>query len=147
MNTAASERLAQFKDALAAAGLDGAVVSKPENVFYLTGVGERMGRPVFAVVGPQRAAVVAPAGGTPTNPDIVVYGYGVPGGIVDRIVDVDQDSDAFLQAAFEQVGLRASRVGFEDSAMSARHAASLALDATFLPLHGELEAAQERGRT
>ncbi|HWE60888.1 MAG TPA: Xaa-Pro peptidase family protein [Chloroflexota bacterium] len=140
MNPAISTRLPRFKDALAAAGLDGAIVGRPENVFYLSGVSTSQGRPCLAVVGPRRAAVVAPLGSAILAPDVALYGYGVPGGIVDRIVDVDQESADALRAAFDHAELGGARAGIEDAAVPARHAAVLAQAATLVPLHEEVEA-------
>lgn len=137
MNPELSSRLARFRAALAAADLDGAVISRPENVFYLSGVSAGPGRPSFAVVGPRRSAVVAPGG--VAAPDFARYDYGVPGLILDQIVDVDQESARALTAAFEHAELRGARVGIEAGAISSLHAASLA-GATLSPLHDEVEA-------
>jgi Xaa-Pro dipeptidase len=139
MNPTAATRLARYRNALAAAGFDGAVISRPENVFYLTGVAAGMGRPTFAVMGPAGAAVVAPGNPTPWDESIAVFGYGTPGGIVDRIVNIDQESAAALQAACSQVRLQGTRVGIEDSAISAHNANWLAGAATLSMLHDEVE--------
>jgi Xaa-Pro aminopeptidase len=135
----ARTRLPRYRDALAAAGLGGAVVSRPENVFYLTGVAASMGRPTFAVVGPERTAVVAPGGATPWDDSIAAFGYGTPGLILDRIVDIDQESAAALREAFEAVGLKRMRVGVEDTAISAHNAGWLAAEATLSVLQHEVE--------
>jgi Xaa-Pro aminopeptidase len=141
MNPELSSRLSRFRAALAAAGLDGAVISRPENVFYLSGVIAGPGRPSFAVVGPRLAAVVAPGANPP--PEFARYDYGVPGLILDQIVDVDQESARVLAAAFEYASLRGARVGIEAGAISSLHAASLE-GATLSPLHDEVEALRRR---
>ncbi len=143
MNPELSSRLARFRTALAAAGLEGAVIGRPENVFYLTGVRAGLGRPCFAVVGPRRAAVVAPSGGITSAPEIERFDYATPGGIVDRIVDIDGESARGLAAAFEHAELRRARVGIEAGAVSSLHAASLE-GAMLSPLHDEVEALRRR---
>lgn len=139
MNPELSSRLTRFRAVLASAGLEGAVIGRPENVFYLTGVSAGPGRPSFAVVGPQRAAVVVPSGGSTPLPEIKRFDYAVPGGIVDRIVDVDGESARSLAAACEHAGLHGVRVGIEPDAISSLHTAPLA-GAMLSPLHGEVEA-------
>lgn len=138
MNSEFASRLARYRSALAGAGLDGAVIGRPENVFYLTGVSAGLERPRFAVIGPRHAAVVAPGGGDPP-PGLARFDYGTPGGIVDRIVDVEAESAQALAAAFEHAELRGRRVGTEAGAVSSLHAAALA-GATLIPLHDEVEA-------
>lgn len=142
MNPELPSRLARYRAALADAGLDGAVIGRPENVFYLTGLSAGPDRPRFAVVGPRRAALVAPGGGDP-SPELARFDYGTPGGIVDRIVDVEAESAQALAAAFQHAELRGCRVGVEAGAVSSLHAASLA-GATLLPLHDEVEALRRR---
>jgi len=139
VNPELSSRLARFRTALAAAGLEGAVIGRPENVYYLTGVRAGLGRPSFAVVGPRRAAVVAPGGGIAPSSEIERFDYAVPGGIVDRIVDIDGESARGLTAAFAHAELQRARVGIEASAVSSLHAASLE-GALLSPLHDEVEA-------
>jgi Xaa-Pro aminopeptidase len=138
MNPETPQRPARLRRALAAAGLDGAVIGRPENVFYLTGASTGPGRPGFALVGPRYAALVAPAGST-VAPGIARFDYGTPGGIVDRIVDVDRESAGALAAAFAYVELRGARVGIETGAVSALHAAALE-GAALVPLHEDVEA-------
>jgi Xaa-Pro aminopeptidase len=139
MNPTAVTRLARYTDILATAGLDGAIVSRPENVFYLTGVAASMGRPTFAAIGPNGAAVVAPGNPVPWDERIAVFGYGTPGGIVDRIVNIDQESAAALRAACFWVRLQGTRVGIEEHAISAHNAGWLAVEATPSTLHDEVE--------
>jgi len=139
MNPEVSPRLARFRTTLTAAGLEGAVIGRPENVFYLTGVRAGLGRPSFAVVGPQRAAVVAPGDGTDPSLEIERFDYAVPGGIVDRIVDIDGESARCLAAAFKYAELQQTHVGIEAAAVSSLHAASLE-GAMLSPLHDEVEA-------
>jgi Xaa-Pro aminopeptidase len=141
---AAATRLARYRDALAAAGLGGAVVSRPENVFYLTGVAASTGRPTFAVVGPERTAVVAPSGATPWDDTIAAFAYGTPGLIFDRIVDVDQESAIALRTAFDYVELQGTRLGIEEMAISAHNAGWLAAEATLSVLHDEVEVLRRR---
>jgi Xaa-Pro aminopeptidase len=144
MQPKASSRLERFRAALDAAGLGGAVIGRPENVFYLTGVRADLGRPTFAVVCPARAAVVAPAGAATTAADVTRFAYGVPGGILDRVVAIDHESASALEAAFAHAELHGARVGIEPGAISSLHAAPLARQATLLPLADELEALRRR---
>ncbi len=137
---AMTTRLARFWALLDAAGLDGAVISRPENLYYLTGVDTAAGRPVFAVVGPQRTVVVVPGRAASPVPDIELVGYGVPGMVIDRVADVDRESAAALRQAIDQAGLRDARIGIEDSAISFLHTNDLTRLATLVPLRGEVEA-------
>lgn len=128
---------------MAAAGLEGAVIGRPANVFYLTGVSAAPDRPAFAVIGPRSGAVVAPgtAGEAPSG--LARFGYGVPGGIVDRIVDVEAESAEALAAAVAHAELGGLRVGVEAGAISSLHAAALEGTAP-APLHDEVEALRRR---
>jgi Xaa-Pro aminopeptidase len=138
MPTDVSPRLARFRTSLAAAGLDAAVVSRPENVFYLTGAGTGLGRPALAVITSHHTALVAPHG-TAHAPAVTLFPYGTPGGILDRIVDVDQESTAALAVAYTHLALAGARVGIEPGALSTLQAGVLA-GATLIPLHEEIEA-------
>ena len=138
-----SMRLTRFRALLAAAGLDGAVVRRPENVFYLTGVAAGT-RPSFAVVGPQRAVVVAPVQGATPAADVELIGYETPGPVIDRVVDVDLLSAAALRAAVDRAELRDVRIGVEDAAIAVLHHADLARRAAVVPMRGEVEALRRR---
>jgi Xaa-Pro aminopeptidase len=142
MDRELQSRLARFRDSLTAAGLDGAVVGKPENVFYLTGVSAGPDRPRFAVIGPSRGAVVAPSGCKPSS-EFAPFPYGVPGGIVDRIVDIEMESVDALVAALAHAELRGRRVGVEVGAVSSLHTSALDC-AALVPLHDEVEALRRR---
>jgi Xaa-Pro dipeptidase len=139
MNLELSSRLARCRTALTAVGLEGAVIGRPENVFYLTGTRAGPVQPSFAVIGPQHATVVAPGSGIAPSPEIERFGYGVPGGIMDRIVDSAGESARGLAAAFAHAELQGARVGIEADAVSSLHAASLE-GAMLSPLHDEVEA-------
>ena len=59
-----SSRIQKFRELLDGAGLDGAVVRLPENVYYLSQVEFLAFRPCFAVVSPRpyypRSAILRP---------------------------------------------------------------------------------------
>ena len=143
MNPAISSRLPRFRAALAAAST-ARWSAAPKTCSTLRLATAARDGPAFAVVGPRRAAIVAPAGGPDPAPDFTRYDYGVPGGILDRVVDVDQDSAVALRAACAHAELRGMRIGIEDAAIPARHAAFLALEATLVPLRDEVEALRRR---
>lgn len=142
-----STRLARFRDHLADLGLDGAVVRRPADVFYLTGYPARWDSPSFAVVGPERVIVVAPGDAQAAqhglDPGLWVQGYAVPGSTFDRVPDVGAGSVAALRSAVGEASLAGKRVGMEQAEVSARHVAVVAELGTVVPL-GECLAAMRR---
>jgi Xaa-Pro aminopeptidase len=125
-----ADRIARLRRRLAERGVDGAVLRRPANVYYLTGHSPGPSRPGFVVVGPERAMLVAPGQveGAPAGvrPGVDVIGYAVPGATVDFVADVDALSGEALGAAIEQAGLIGRRVGVEEAQISVRHHAVVA---------------------
>jgi Xaa-Pro dipeptidase len=124
--------------------LDGAVVRRPENVFYLTGVATGGARPLFAVVGPQREVVVAPVRAGPASSEFARCDYDIPGATIDRVVDVEHECLPALEKAVDIAHVRGGRVGVELEATSALHLQALASLATAIPLAGEIESLRRR---
>lgn len=141
MNTS---RLGRFRRHLGEAGLDGAVVRRPANVFYLSGYVARLELPSFVVVGPERTALVAPgdAGASAKRLDLdwLGFGYPTPGTTLDHVPDVVEGSAAALAQALDVVGLGGRRVGIEIGDLSAWHAAVLSERAQSAPLAEHLAA-------
>src|SRR5215468_1859286 len=105
-----ADRIARLRALLAERGIEGAVLRRPANVYYLTGHSPGPIRPGFAVVGPERTVLVGP-GRAEARPDVEAIGYRVPGATVDAVADVDLLSGEALAAALEQAGLSGRRVG------------------------------------
>jgi Xaa-Pro aminopeptidase len=120
-----ADRIARLRRLLAERGIDGAVLRRPANIYYLTGHSPGPSRPGFAVVGPERTVLVAPgrADGlrASVRPGVDVIGYPVPGATVDVVAEVDGLSDEALGAAIEQAGLRGRRTGVEEAQISVQH--------------------------
>jgi len=139
-----STRLEGLRQQLRQDGVDGAVIRRPANVAYLTGFPATPGHPRLAVVGPSRAALVAPgsaeAARAYTAADLDVFGYAVPGATVDRVAEVELRSGEALEQAIETVGLRGRRIGVEETQLSAYHAAVLARHGTVAPIGQRVEA-------
>jgi Xaa-Pro aminopeptidase len=138
-----ADRIARLRGLLAERGIEGAVLRRPANVYYLTGHSPGPIRPGFAVVGPERTVLVGPgraeslrAGG---RPGVEAIGYRVPGATVDAVADVDILGGEALAAALEQAGLRGRRVGVEEAQISAMHHAIVGQLATPVALAGEVE--------
>lgn len=141
------DRLTRFRAHNANVGLDGAVIRRPANVFYLTGYPARLDSPSFAIVGPERLVLVAPgeAGAVQRglDPSWSVQGYGVPGSTLGRVPDVHAGSALALENAVAEAGLAGKHIGVEQSDVSARHAAVVATLGPIAPLD-ECLAAQRR---
>jgi Xaa-Pro aminopeptidase len=131
-------RLQRLRERLAAAGLRGAVIRRPADVCYLTGYyAVAPPRPTFAVVGPERAVLVAP-GSAEAGSDVSVVGYDLPGLTIDRVVDVEEESAGALATAIEGAGLGGVRFGL-DPQTSLRHADVARGLGTTVPLTDEVE--------
>src|SRR5262245_38649196 len=109
-----ADRIARLRALLAERGIEGAVLRRPANVYYLTGHSPGLVRPGFAVVGPERTVLVGPGRAeglrAAARPDVEAIGYRVPGATVDAVADVDLLSGEALAAALEQAGLSGRRV-------------------------------------
>jgi Xaa-Pro aminopeptidase len=128
------DRVERLRGVLAGRRLDGAVFSRPANVFYLSGR-----TAAFLVLGPERPVLVA--AGPPTSDDgCLTLGYAVPGLTVDRVADVGRGSAEALAEALRRAGLAGQRVGVEEDHLTARQAAAVAAVATPVGLDGEVEA-------
>lgn len=137
-------RLERFRQALSAAGLDGAVVGRPASVTYLTGYAASRENASFAVVGPERAILVAPGGsdvlGRSLADGVAAIGYPPLGGSLHAIPDPDNASAAALAQAVGEAGLEGKRTGLEEAHVSYLHAAAVAARAKIAPLGDQLEA-------
>src|SRR5688572_31453402 len=118
------DRAVRLRDALGAAGFDGALLARPASVFYLAGLTASTDRPAFVAVGPERIALVAP-GSAPETPD-PAFGYPVPGATVDRVADVGAGSAAALAQALAAAGLGDGRVAIESDWLSGPHVGTVA---------------------
>ncbi len=139
-------RVARFRAQLAAAGLAGAVVRRPANVTYLTGYPARLDSPSFAVVSPERVALVAPGDAAATarrlDPALTGVGFGAPGLTLDRVPDLVEGSADALLTAIRELGLAGKAVGVELADVSARHLAAVQSAADVAPLEEWLAAAR-----
>jgi Xaa-Pro aminopeptidase len=138
------QRCERFRQALDARGLDGAVVRRPANVQYLSGVLDRPDYPTFAVVGRTRVALVRPgsSAGAQDGMDlgIAIIGYAVPGATVDRVADVGRLSADALATALEHAGLAGAKIGIEEAALCVLHAGIVARYGDTAPIDGAVEA-------
>lgn len=136
-------RLERFRRALAAVGLDGAVVGRPASVAYLTGYAASPENASFAVIGPERAILVAPGSsdvlGRSLVDGIAAIGYPPLGGSLHAIPDPDNASAAALAQAIGEAGLEGRRVGLEEAHVSYLHASAVAKRARTAPLGDQLE--------
>ena len=133
-----SSRIEKFRELLDQAGLDGAVVRLPENVFYLSGVEILSFRPCFAVVSQERTIVVAPSFGITPPEGVELAGFDIPGATIDRVVDPEKTASTALLAAVADAGLTDKRLGIEDSVTSFQHLTDLSRHATLVPLRDEI---------
>ena len=135
-------RIERFRQLLRSAGTDGAVVGGPANVCYLTGLPASLDRPSFAVIGPDRVALVVAGSADAARPalgvDAEVFGYRAPG-ILDEVVDVDRGSAEALGRAIAAAGLTGTQIGVDEARISALHARSVADAGTIVPLAGQVE--------
>src|SRR2546428_9723035 len=120
-----ADRIARLRRLLTERGIEGAVLRRPANIYYLTGHSPGPSRPGFAVVGPERTVLVAPGRAeglrASVRPGVEVIGYPVPGATVDVVAEVDRLSGEALGAAIEQAGLRGRRTGVEEAQISVQH--------------------------
>ncbi len=133
-------RLPRLLELLEAAGLTGAVISRPEHVFYLSGYSASRHDQTFLTVGPGGTALVARGGQAlqpPVTTDIAVFPYEFyrPTELRDAAAAAEQA----LLLATDAVGLRGCRVGVEDTHLSARMFRALAQTCEPVPLGGEIE--------
>ena len=133
-----SSRIERFREILDQAGLDGAVVRLPENVYYLTQVEFLSFRPCFAIVSPDRTILVAPSFGLEPPEGIELAGYDMPGATIDRVVDPEKTAATALLAGVADAGLSDKRLGIEDSVTSFQHLTDLSRHATLVPLRDEI---------
>ncbi|MBM3679445.1 MAG: aminopeptidase P family protein [Actinobacteria bacterium] len=120
-----ADRIGRLRQRLAEQGIDGAVIRRPPNIYYLTAYSPGVSRPGFVVVSPERAVLVAPGSAdglrAAVRGRVEVIAYRVPGATVDAVADVDELSGEALGTALEQAGLGGRRVGIEEAAISVRH--------------------------
>lgn len=136
-------RLDRLRHVLEQAGLTGAVVRQPANVYYLTGYPAAFDRPSFVVIGERTALVVPGDPGTvqsKVSSDVLVIGYAVPGSTIDRVADIDSTSADALREAAKETGLRGKRIGVEVSQVSASHVAAINLHGQVTPLGDQIAA-------
>jgi Xaa-Pro aminopeptidase len=101
----------RFRAALAARGLDGAVVTWGPHVRYLTGIVAEWA-PVFLVIGPARIAAVVPASaGIAATPGVEIVAYG--NGMERDSETPRQATLAALSAAMAASGVESARLGVE----------------------------------
>lgn len=139
-----SSRLRRFRQSLADARLDGAVVCRPANVFYLTGYPARLDSPSFVLVGLDYVALVAPGDADSfapkLDPQLIGFGYDTPGSTLDRVPNVQDGSVEGLAEALAASGLAGQRIGVETGNANSRHVAMLSERATVVRLDEYVEA-------
>ncbi|MCL4500013.1 MAG: Xaa-Pro peptidase family protein [Chloroflexi bacterium] len=132
-------RVERFRSELAEAGFDGAIVSRPEHVFYLCGYAAPVRGLTYLVVGPRGVGLVTSGKGAeiPGEPEIQVFSYEYYRPT--QLRDVDEASLEALAAGISTVGLRGVRTGVEDSYLSARAFQSLVSVCDAVSLGGLIE--------
>jgi Xaa-Pro dipeptidase len=135
-------RLRRFREHLTEDGLDGAVVRRPANVYYLSGYPARLDSPSFVVASPERAVLVAPGNAAAIaaelSPDLAGLGYRTPGNTLVQMPDIVEGSVGALAAALREAGLIGKRIGIESADVSARHAAVVSEAGAAVPLDEDL---------
>jgi Xaa-Pro aminopeptidase len=107
-----AQRLDRLRAALDAAGLDGAVISRPQHLFYFTG--QRPGKdPAFLVVTPNVAAAVAPAP-VPGLETTLYTNYDIHTGW-----SAPENAAAALERVLAALSIPLRRIGFEPGYLGA----------------------------
>ena len=134
-------RLEQFQAQLANAGLVGAVVNRPEHVFYLVGFTAPPRGQSFLVIGPRGVALVArgnEALSRNLDPGLQVFPYEFYRPTQLRVAE--EVIAAALSAAFDAVGLRSGRIGVEAGYLPWNVGPLVARRGEVVPLDGMIEA-------
>lgn len=134
-------RLNRFQNALDRAGLAGAVVSRPEHVFYLSGFTSPPRGQSFLVVGPGGAAIVARGERSRLENaigpgfDVFPYEFYRP-----RLLrEADDAAAEALIAAIEATGLNGRRFGVEEDHLPMYALEAIANAGDAIALDGEIE--------